>query len=402
MTVESEATATEGPSKRRPLENLLVADFTAMVAGATCTRLLADCGAQVVKVESDGGDYMRFVGPKSDDIGLVFGLYNTGKKSIVVDLKTSHGREVARRLVAKADIVVENFRPGVMSKLGLDYEAVRQINPTVVYCSISGFGQSGPLSDRAAYAPVAHAFSGFDLVLARGSDPNAPPFVNPVMIADVLAGVYAFGAVQTGVIGRLQNGAGCHVDVTMAESMMSLIGIQLQMAQVENLPGGGGGYPPYQTKDGYVNIPLVSATTFKNAYRVLGRSDWTQDPEYASLAGIADHRTEILAELTKWAGERTSDECERLMTEGGVPCATYLMPHEVLKHPQVLARGSLGRVVTGAGEFNVLNPPFTMSGAPWATQSRTPSLGEHTVEVLTSLLGFSQAECEDLAATQAP
>ena len=323
---------------KRPMDGIIVIDFTAMVAGASCTRLLADCGAQVIKVESsDGGDFMRHVAPYQDGVGLFYGLYNAGKKSIVLDLKSPAGLAIARRLIERGDIVVENFRPGAMARLGLGYEAVVKINPEVIYCSISGFGQSGPLSDRAAYAPVAHAFSGVDMMLSRLVDPDAPPLDNRLMIADIQAGHHAFAAIQTALVHRLRHGAGSHVDVTMAEGMMSLVGMQLQQAQ-SGADYANSGFPRYRTLDGYVNIPLVSPNTFRLACKVIGRDDWLADPDYLSMSGIAAHREDIRAAIAEWAAARTRDDCDEIMNAAGVPCAIYYMPHELLDHPHLVAR----------------------------------------------------------------
>jgi crotonobetainyl-CoA:carnitine CoA-transferase CaiB-like acyl-CoA transferase len=375
---------------------MVVADFTAMVAGAYCTRLLADCGAEVIKVEGvDGGDMMRRVGPAAGGVDLVFALYNTGKKSVALDLKSPAGLEVARRLVERADVLVENFRPGVMARLGLGYEAVRGSNPGLVYCSVSGFGQKGPLADRAAYAPVAQAFSGFEMMLAQLPDASAPPLDNRLMIGDVVAGAFAFGAIQTALVDRLRHGAGKYVDVSMAEAMMSLVGMQLQSAQAGK-PYSGPSYPAYKTQDGYVSIPLVSPLTWIAAIKVMKRADWLQDPSMASLGGIMGRRDEIVAALAAWCSDRSSSECETEMTAGGVPCSPYLLPHETIDHPQMVSRQSFSPVQGGA--FMVLNPPFHLDGAPLEAGQHTPGLGEDTETVLRDRLGLSAAACKDLAA----
>src|SRR5687768_4235180 len=163
---------------QKALDGIVVLDFTTMVAGGGTARLLADCGATVIKVESPDGDMMRAY--DHGQSSLNFGFYNAGKRSIVLDLKNSAGAQVALDLIRQADVVVENFRPGTMARFGLNYEAACESRPDVVYCSITGFGQYGPLAPKAAYAPVAHAFSGFDLILAKLADPSSPPFPNAI------------------------------------------------------------------------------------------------------------------------------------------------------------------------------------------------------------------------------
>jgi CoA:oxalate CoA-transferase len=386
---------------QRPLEGIVVVDFTAMVAGASCTRLLADCGAEVIKVESsDGGDLMRHVPPYQDGVGLIYALYNAGKKSVVLDLKSTAGLGVARRLIEHCDIVVENFRPGVMARLGLGFETAVKLNPRVVYCSISGFGQSGPLSDRAAYAPVAHAFSGVDMILARQIDPDAPPLDNRLMIADVQAGHHAFAAIQTALVHRLRHGVGSHVDVTMAEGMMGLVGMQFQQTQ-GGLDYRMAGFPWFRTLDGYVNIPLVSPNTFRLACKVIGREDWAADPEYASFAGMAVHREEIRAAIAAWTASRGSEDCDATMNAAGAPCAIYYMPHELLEHPHVVARGSFATIETPSGGFKVLNPPFKISGTTCEAVPFVSALGADTRWVLAERLGCGDTEFAQLAAERA-
>ena len=386
---------------QRPLEGIVVVDFTAMVSGASCTRLLADCGAEVIKIEaSDGGDLMRQVPPYQDGVGLIYALYNAGKKSIVLDLKSPAGLALARRLIEQCDIVVENFRPGAMARLGLDYEAVAKVNPRVVYCSISGFGQSGPLSDRAAYAPVAHAFSGVDMILSRQIDPDAPPLDNRLMIADVQAGHHAFAAIQTALVHRLRHGVGSHVDVSMAEGMMGLVGMQFQQAQ-GGLDYGTAGFPWFRTLDGYVNIPLVSPNTFRLACKVIGREAWAADPDYASFAGMAVHREEIRAAIAEWTAARTSADCDAGMNAAGAPCAVYHMPHDLLEHPHLVARGAFATIETASGDFKVLNPPFRISGAACEAVPFVSALGADTRQVLAERLDCDDATFARLAAEKA-
>jgi len=210
----------------RPLTGLRVIDFSTLVAGPWCSRLLADCGAEVIKVEAAGeGDVLRHSSPIPGGISRTFAHFNCGKKCVALDLKTPAGLDLGRRLIERADVLIENFRPGVMSRLGLDAGSLRARNPRLVYCSVSGFGQSGPMSQQAAYAPIVHALSGFDRAFMTANGSSEAPPASAIMIADVVAAVYAFGAIQTALLQRERTGVGAAIDTTLLEAMLSLVAI---------------------------------------------------------------------------------------------------------------------------------------------------------------------------------
>ena len=236
------------------LSGLRVLDFTTTIAGPHCTRLLADLGAEVIKIEAPAGDMMRTRPPMRNGASTSFGQLNAGKKSIAVDLKSPAAVEAVRRLVATADVVVENFRPGVMRRFGLDYEALRPIKPDLVYCAISGYGQTGPSAELPAYAPVIHAASGYDLahMAYQGAAQGAArrPDYCGIYIADVLTGTYAFGAIATALYHRQTTGEGQMIDVSMLESMLTLTLSEIQAAQFAVAPPGRPVFGPVATKDG--------------------------------------------------------------------------------------------------------------------------------------------------------
>jgi len=362
----------------RPLDGLFVADFTSTVAGPWCTRMLADCGAQVVKIEAAGdGDVLRHHQPVVEGVSLAYAHYNCGKESVLLDLKTAEGIVAARQLIARADIVVENYRPGVMKRFGLDYDTVSKDHPKLIYCSISGFGQTGALAKRPAYAPLVHAYSGFDHIFAsvQGGD-RAPP-VCGVMIADVIAASYAFGAIQTALIHRERNGLGSHVDVSLMESAMSLVALQYQTAQSKT-PVATFVFEPVKTNDGYVMIALVSVKTYLAVYPVIGHSEWLSDPGYNTLAGTMKNRGHIMATISKWASARSAEECERLMAAAGVPCSIYCSPTEQLSNPHLLERGAFQQISNGDESFSVLNAPFKLSSADCVAKPFVSRPGMHT------------------------
>src|SRR6476661_1989228 len=210
---------------------LRVLDFSTTIAGPHCTRMLADMGAEVIKVESVEGETMRTRPPVRNGFSSAFGQLNVGKKSLVLDLKSSDAVEIIRRLVASADILVENFRPGVMRRLHLDYGSLRELNPKLIYCSISGYGQTGPSAELPAYAPVIHAASGYDMAHLAYQQGRERPDYCGIYHADILTGVYAYGAIASALLQRQHTGQGQHIDVSMLESMLSLTQTEVQGAQ---------------------------------------------------------------------------------------------------------------------------------------------------------------------------
>ncbi|QHE91526.1 CoA transferase [Pandoraea fibrosis] len=383
--------------QRQSLEGALVVDFTTMVAGPWCTRLLADSGAEVVKIESaESGDPMRLARPIAGGDSRSYAHFNCGKKSLSIDLKNPSGIDIARRLVDRADIVVENFRPGVMKRFGLDYASVSQRNPGLVYCSVSGFGQTGELANRAAYAPVVHAYSGYDLALAscQGGGEVAPA-VSGIMIADFVTASYAFGAIMSAMLRRERQGAGSFVDVTLMDSMVSLMAFQYAEAQG---PGNDVSwvFPPFRSCDGYVTVPLISERTFHAAYKVIGKSEWISNVEFGTMEGISRNRVQILSELESWISVRSGAECERLMSEAGVPCSRYCSPSEQLSNPHLAERGIFRELSDSTGSFRILNAPFKMSGVSQTTSTLVSKLGEHNKYVVTKILEGNDGEYDRL------
>jgi CoA:oxalate CoA-transferase len=378
------------PPNLRPLDGIRVVDFTSLVAGPWCTRLMADCGAEVIKVEAVGeGDIMRFAAPMVEGMSRVFAHFNCGKKSISLNLKSPSGLALARRLVEKADIVIENFRPGVMARLGLDYAAVSAVKTDLIYCSISGFGQSGPRAKEAAYAPVVHALSGYDHAFMRAQESAETPPVSGIMTADVVAGVYAFGAIQTALVHRERHGNGTFIDATLMESMMSLIGIQYQEAQSQE-PIISRRFPPIRVRDGHVAIPLVSMPNYLALYPVIGRPEWSD--EFGTLQTALLNRQKIEAELAVWASDKTVDEVEAAMTTAGLPFARYRTPVQMLDDGHLRQRGSFASLEDADGDFVVLNPPFKMSAVACVANPRVARSGEDTAAVLTETLGLNEME----------
>ena len=374
-----------GAGGKQPLTGIRVVDFTAVVAGPWATRLLADCGAEVIKIEAVGdGDLLRFAPPVNDGMSRVYAHFNRGKKSISLDLKSPAGLEVARGLVRSADVVVESFRPGVTDRLG-----VRQDNPGLVYCSVSGYGQDGPDAGKAAYAPVVHAASGFEHVMARSQGEGGAPLKSGIMIADYVSGIYAFGAIQTALLHRERNGVGAHVDVTLMESMMSLLAIQFQEAQAER-PLPSRIFSPMATTDGHIIVPLVSPKGYHAIYGVIGRSEWRTDPDYSTLAAIMRRQPQIEAVVAGWAATRATADCVSALSEAGVPCSAYAAPADLFENAHLTQRGAFAPMSDAAGAFTVLNAPFRLSSADCAGPATVSRPGADTAAVVRDALGLGE------------
>ena len=380
-----------------PLDGVRVVDFTTTIAGPHCTRLLADCGAEVIKLEAPDGDMMRSRPPLRNGASTSFGQLNTGKKSVILDLKRPEAREIMQRLVATADVVVENFRPGVMGRFGLDYPALKAVKPDLIFCAISGYGQTGPSAELPAYAPVIHAASGYDLAhLAYQGGERRPDYCG-IYIADVVTGTYAFGAIMTALYQRRDTGEGQLIDVSMLESMLSLTLSEMQLAQFPGaLIQGRPVFGPIATRDGWINLSVASERTFQNLAAAAGRRDWIDDPRFAKYPDRRANWGQLIDELEVWSKGLTSAEVQKVFDRHQVPSSPYRTVKQAMDDPQLAHRHSFTEIHDGGGTFRALNPPFRMSGAEAAAKPFVAALGEHSEAVLAEL-GYTPAEITALA-----
>src|SRR5215468_3974761 len=357
---------------------LRVIDFSTTIAGPHCARMLADMGAEVIKIETIEGETMRTRPPVRSGCSTAFGQLNVGKKSQMLDLKSKEGVEAVRRLVATSDILVENFRPGVMRRLKLDYEALRPLNPKLIYCSISGYGQTGPSAELPAYAPVIHAASGYDMAhLAYQPGRSRPDFCG-IYHADVLTGVYAFGAISAALYQRTLTGRGQHIDVSMLESMLSLTLNEMQWAQFEVKPTQRPMFGPIETSDGYVMVAVASEKTFQGLMGVIGHPEWISDARFAKYSDRRENWAKLMAGVEAWSRSVSTENCLAALNAEGVPSSAYRTVKQALADPQIAHRGALADVEDGGGTFKVLNLPFRMSGAKVAAAPKMATRGEHT------------------------
>ena len=380
----------------RSYDGLRVLDFSTTIAGPHCTRMLADLGADVIKIETAEGETMRTRPPVRNNCSTAFGQLNVGKKSLVLDLKSPDGVEVVRRLVATADILVENFRPGVMRRLKLDYASLRDLNPKLIYCSISGYGQTGPSAELPAYAPVIHAASGYEMAHLAYQPGRSRPDYCGIYHADVLTGVYAFGAIGAALYQRHGSGKGQHIDVSMLESMLSLTLSELQSSQFEVKAPPRPMFGPIETSDGYVMVAIASEKTFQSLMKVIGHPEWITDSRFAKYADRRENWIDLMNGVEEWSRAVTTEKCLAALNDEGVPSSAYRTVAEALRDPQIAHRGALAEVEDGGGTFKVLNLPFRMSGATVSAAKRMSTLGEHTLSLLRET-GLSDDEISAFA-----
>ena len=377
-----------------PLQGIRVLDFTAMLAGPHCARLMADLGAEVIKIEGLEGDLIRSRPPLRDGNSTYFGALNCGKKSVAIDLKTDAARSIIHALVKQSDVVVENFRPGVMARLGFDYATLSRHNPKLVYCSISGYGQSGPGATRAAYAPIVHAASGYDAANLSYQPTQDYPASTGIFTADILSGAYAFGAIQAALVHRERSGQGQAIDVSLMDSMLNLMVFECQEAQFPS-ERRRPVYAPMKTRDGHVIIAPISPKNFEQMAEAMQRPDLKTDVRFATGQARVENWTALMAVIEQWTEQHTGIEIEAIMDANGVPCSRFLTVADALKDPQLAERGSLSRIKDGAGDFLVPNAPFQFT-TPTAAGPTVSGLGADSTDVLSRLLGMSGEQIDTL------
>jgi formyl-CoA transferase len=331
----------------------------------------------VIKIEAPEGDLLRSRQPIRDGASTSYGQLNAGKQSVVLDLKQPEAQAAIYKLLPDVDVVVENFRPGVMRRFGLDYPALSALKPDLIYCAISGYGQTGPSAGLAAYAPAIHAASGPD---------NCG-----VYVADVISGTYAFGAIASALFHRQRTGQGQMIDVSMLEATLSLLVSELQAAQFIVPPASKPLFGPVRTKDGFIMPAVASERTFVNLARAAGREDWITDPRFAVYVDRRANWGALIDELESWSTQLSTAECQAAFDHTGVPSSPYRTVRELMSDPQLAHRGAFAQVEDAGGAFRVLNPPFRMSATQVQVAGFAAALGEHTSTVLRTA-GCTEAE----------
>jgi formyl-CoA transferase/CoA:oxalate CoA-transferase len=391
-----------------PLDDLLVFDLSRVLSGPYCSMYLGDFGARVVKLENPtGGDDTRAFGPPFlHGESTYFMSINRNKESVAVDFKHPRGRALALELAKRADVLLENFRPGALSKLGLDYAALQKINPRLIYCSISGFGHSG----RAEWTRR----PGYDLAIqgqgglaSLTGDPAGPPLKSGVSIADLAAGLYGLVGILVALHARERTGRGQHVDVSMLDGQISLLtyhaGIYFSTGAAPSRRGNQ--HPsivPYETfraADGYVNIAVGNDSQWRALCAAVGEplAPLSADPRYASNQARVAHRVELAKILEPLVASRPVAAWCELCEGAGIPCGPILSVAEALAHPQVVARDMVVPLEhPTAGPIRVTGVPVRLSETPGSVRRPPPRLGEHTFAALSELLGLDEKTFAEL------
>ena len=391
------------------LDGITVLDFTRVLAGPYCTRLLADLGARVLKVERPGeGDdtrrgYIQLEEGRADQ-GTYFVRINAGKQSVALDLRQPRGREVVLDLARIADVAVENFVPGVAARIGCDYAALSRVKPDLVYCSISGFGQTGPLRDTPAFHHIINAVSGI-MDLERGTDPL--PHVGYLQAADVLSGTHAFGAILAALVRRGRTGHGAYLDVSMLEAMIAAedvsYGAVLNGGEVSVGPRVGMVVHRLAGGD-YAMQTVGSSQLWPRLCAAMKQPDLGADPRFATPILRRQNWPALRDTIVAWLDRfGTRERALEALRAARLPCSPVLSPSEVVAHPHLEARRAFPEVPHPArGKVRVTATPFHVDGQPVSPTAGAPHrIGEHTHQVLRDLLGYDPAKIDELASAGA-
>jgi crotonobetainyl-CoA:carnitine CoA-transferase CaiB-like acyl-CoA transferase len=390
-----------------PLDDLLVFDLTRVLSGPYCSMYLGDFGARVIKLENpDGGDDTRAFGPPFvAGESTYFLSINRNKESVAIDFKHQRGRALALELAAKADVLVENFRPGALAKLGLDYATLHEKNPRLIYCSISGFGHAGlaEWTRRPGYDLVVQGMGG---LASLTGEPAGPPLKCGLSIADLAAGLYGLIGILVALHARARTGRGQHVDISMLDGQISLLtfhaGSWFATGKVPTRRGNQ--HPsivPYETfraSDGYVNIACGNDALFRALCESVPElAPLLANPKFATNFQRVEHRAELAQTLDPLVAARPVADWLEVCERAGIPCGPILNVGEALSHPQVLARDMVQTLHhPKAGDVRATATPIRLSDTPAALRTAAPMLGEHTRPALQSLLGLTDRELEEL------
>jgi CoA:oxalate CoA-transferase len=393
--------------RQGPLTNLRIVDFTRVLSGPFCTALLADLGAEVIKVEPPQGDDYRAIGPMRNGHSALFSVMNRGKQSVVLDLKQPDALALAKELCAKADVIVENFRPGVAEKLGIGYQAIRQINSRVVYASISGFGQTGPAAHLPAYDIVLQAMTG--LMQATGS-PDGPPTLVGEAVSDVVSGLFASWGILAALLARERTGKGTQVDIGMLDSTLVFNATSVSRylftgkspARVGNRHPLSAPFGVYAAADGHYVLAVLNNKLFGKLCGLLGQPELAQDPRFVSDEERSKHEPILRAAIEAWSGQFTVAQVIQRLEAAEIPAAAIWNIEQALSSPQSLHRAVIQPVEDPElPGLQLPVQPLKFSDYPPTTVDRAPRLGEHTDATLIRLLGLSAqkiAQLRDLGA----
>ena len=392
------------------LSHIRVLDLSRVLAGPWCTQILADLGADVIKIERPGsGDDTRQWGPPfvsvdggGNEESLYFLATNRGKRSMTLDLSDSRGQKVVHELAAHCNVVVENFKVGALARYGLDYETLKGINPSLVYCSITGFGQTGPYADRAGYDFMIQAMGGLMSVTGEAEDvAGTNPQKVGVAIADLVTGLYSANAIQTALIHRERTGQGQYIDMALLDCQVAILANQAMtyLAAGQTPVRMGNAHPnivPYQvfeTQDGHIILAIGNDGQFRRFCELADQPHLAQDPRFVANRGRVKHRTQLIEALALLMKSKNTDDWLNLLEPEGIPCGRINSIDETLNDPQVVHRKMRTQALhSSLGEINLLGSPLKLSETPGEVRRAPPVLGEDTDQVLREVLGY-----EDIA-----
>jgi crotonobetainyl-CoA:carnitine CoA-transferase CaiB-like acyl-CoA transferase len=383
-----------------PLAHIKILDLTRFVAGPFCTQLLADMGAEVIKIESpDRGDETRYRAAVVNGESWYFAGLNRNKKSLTLDLKSKEGKEIIRRLAREVDVVVENFRPGVMRNFGFDYENLSKINPRLIYCGISGFGKDGPYALRPAFDFIAQGLSGF---MSITGFPDREPVRTGIPISDSVAGIYAAFGILAAVVAREKTGRGQEVQTSLVDAMVSIMSyLSAEYFSSGKIPQRfGNDHPvlcPYGTfpaADGYINVAPSGEHMWERLAQALGLTDLARDPRFQSNALRRQNREELNRRVSEVTSRKPMAEWIEFLNKEGVPCGPIHNLGQALEDPQIQHQKMVLTVEQPTGKMRILGFPVKLSETPAELKRPAPKLGEHTGEILAGI-GFSENQVQE-------
>ena len=387
------------------LSGVTVIDLTRVLAGPYCSMMLADMGANVIKVELPGkGDDSRAHYPQINGESAYYMNLNRNKRSMTLNLKTEEGKEILRELVKKADIILENYRPGVMEKLGLGYEALREINPGIVYGCVSGFGHSGPYSQRPGYDIIGQAMGG---LMSTTGWPGGEPTRSGTALSDVMGGISLTVGVLAAYINKQKTGVGQLVDVALVDSIVSTLEIINQIYLVTGrIPDRIGNryeaaypYDSFKTKDGSLVIGCGNDKLFKLLSDLMGQPELREDPRFCTNVKRVEHHAELKPIMEAWLAQYDTETAVQMILDAGVPAGPIYNIKQVTEDPHIAGAREMFVEMEHpvAGKMKITGNQIKLSETPVAYRTPAPLLGQHTAAILEEMLGYTQAQYQALA-----